>query len=145
MGIDEEEKRKRLRQREDERDAEEIAIKQVKKLGVSAQEANQISGGDKFLELILRAEPLIEQLNNLYNMYFTGVEKIPPIERRKQLDQLMLSLQMMPKMNAAALFKYNNIYSKFISYRDRWEKMMKNFEDGKIKRAIGINKNKPNG
>lgn len=135
MVIDEEEKRKRLRQREDERDAEEAAIKQVKKLGVSAQEANQISG-DKFLELILKAEPLIEQLNNLYNMFFTGVEKIPPVERRKQLDQMMLSLQMMPKVNAAASFKYNNIHSKFISYRDRWEKMMKNFEDGKIKRAI---------
>jgi hypothetical protein len=134
---DDSRKRQREREREDERDAEERAIRQARASGVSASEANKIVG-DKFTELILRVEPMMEQLNNLYNMFVSGMEKVAPIEKRKQLDQMMLNIQNMPKYNPSQLFKSNNIHSKYVSYRDRWDKLMRDLEDGKIKRAIGV-------
>ncbi len=86
------------------------------------------SSNEKLVELIQRAEPMIEQLNNLYNMYFAGAEKRPPIERRSQLDQLMATLQLMSKPTPALQFRFSTLQSQYITHRDRWEKLLKQHE-----------------
>ena len=81
-----------------------------------------------------RAGPLIEQLNNLYNQYACGVDKIPPLQRREQLDQMMNMIMLMAKPTRALRFKYNTIYGRYITYRERWEKTLKDLESGKLQR-----------
>ncbi len=92
---------------------------------------------EKFEELILRAGPLIDQVNGLYNQYIAGVESRPPLERRKQLDQVMLTLQAMSKPTSAAQFRYTNLNSSYMAHKDRWDRMMKDLETGKLKRRVG--------
>ncbi|MGZ3709841.1 MAG: hypothetical protein ACXVBC_13050, partial [Bdellovibrionota bacterium] len=88
----------------------------------------------KFEELVARAEPMIEQLNNLYNMWASGAEKIPPIERRKQLDQIMVTLTLMGKPTSATQFRFSALNSTYITFRDRWDRLIRDFESGKLKR-----------
>jgi len=90
--------------------------------------------GAKIDELIARAEPLIEQVNNLYAQFVSGAEKLPPHERRKQLDQLLSQLQLIQKPNATYNFKVSTLHARYVTMRDRWDRMMKDVESGKISR-----------
>lgn len=91
----------------------------------------------KIDELMRRAEPLMEQVNSLYNQYAAGVEQRPPVERRKNLDQLMVSIQMMSKPTQAQQFRANNLVANFNLYKQRWERLLKGIESGEIKRNLG--------
>ena len=140
MGKDESDW-KRRREREDEEEAAAEAENLGKAVNSSTRAgANNLDptipkqNADKFDDLLQRADPMIEQLNNLYHMYAVGVESLPPIERRRNLDTVMLSLQMMPKLTPSSLFKYNSILSRYQSYKERWDKLIKDIESGKVKR-----------
>jgi hypothetical protein len=138
MSEDEDKLRKRLREREDEQEARERAEKAKNRDGgvVSNKEAI----GEKVDELLLRADPLIEQLNNLYNIYISGTERNPPNERRKHLDQIMATLQNISKPSAGLLYRYTSLASKYQTYKNRWDKVLKDLEDGKIKRRVVPNR-----
>lgn len=130
MAEDDWKKRKmeieRERQREDERDAR--AGKSNPSTGKGASSASS----EKLDDLIQKADSLIEQVNNLYGMYVAGVERAAPIERRKQLEQVMLSLQSTMKNSPAALFRYNGVLAKYSSHKDKWERLLKDIESGKV-------------
>jgi hypothetical protein len=125
----EEENRKRRREREDEAEREQELLNKNK----SSSNTGNISS-DKVDELINRGDLLIDQLNNLYTMFASGAEKLPPTERRQQLDQIMATLQLMSKPTPALSFKYQTVLSKYATYKERWDKLLKSIEAGKIKR-----------
>lgn len=132
MAIDEDSYQRR-KQREKEEEEEEAARKApgAQKKG----DAPAAATGDKLLDLIARSEPMIEQLDHLYMMFIAGADKIPPNEKRKQLDQTMAGLQAMSKPSQSAAFRYNALHARYVTYRDRWDKMLKDLEDGKLKRT----------
>lgn len=104
----------------------------------SGKRAKELTGDGsvaKLLELMQRAEPLIEQVHSLYNQYLAGIETRPPVERRKQLDQVMLTLQLMTKPTPAYQFRYATINASYHTHRDRWDRLMKDLESGKAKRG----------
>lgn len=141
MASEDEWKRRREREKElEEREKEdrEEAEKRQKQNIPGKQSA--FHGGlptEKLDEYIQRATVLIEQLNSLYHMYITGIEKLPPLEKRNQLDQIMVALTSAPKPTPSLLFKCNNIISTYSTHKERWDKMMKDLENGKLKRSIG--------
>jgi len=132
MASDDEEQRKRRRAREDEYELEEQARKQ--RLGVEATRPSS----EQLEEFLERIEPLIDQVDNLYNQYIHGYEKHPPLERRKLLDQLISTVSLMGKGGSTLQFRYNTLHARYISHRDKWEKWMRNLESGKLKRAAPV-------
>ena len=90
----------------------------------------------KLDELLRRAEPLIAQINGSYNQYVAGVEINPPIDRRLQLDQMILTLQMMAKPTAAYRFRYGGVLATYNAFRIRWDKLILDLESGKIQRRV---------
>ena len=96
----------------------------------------------KIDELLRRAQPLIEQINSLYTMFMTGVERLPPLEKRKQLDMMMTQLQSTPKPNQTYGFKAGSVHTHYTTMRDRWDRIVRDVESGKIKRTVGPNKGK---
>ena len=86
---------------------------------------------EKLNELIERAGPLIEQVNSLYNQYRCGVDKRPPNERRNTLDQVITSLQFIRKPTASARFCVRQVISKYLAYKDRWDRIVATMETGK--------------
>lgn len=95
---------------------------------------------EKLRELMDRANMLIDQVNNLYNQYVVGVIDTPPIERRGQLDQIINTVTLMGKPTRSLRFKFMNLQGKYTTYRDRWEKRLKDLEAGKIQRVTGPGK-----
>lgn len=124
---DEEEKRRRRREREDELEQEDLERR--KKLGTASTHS-----GEKIEELLARAEPLVDQVDNLYGQFIRGMERRPPLERRQTLDQLMATLSLMGKTSSSLQFRYNNLNAKYVTQRDKWEKWIRDLESGKLKR-----------
>lgn len=92
------------------------------------------AGSIKLDELMTRAEPLIEQVNSLYSQFMNGTERAPPNERRRQLDQLMTTIMMMHKPTPTQRFRATGVMYTYQQYKDRWERMIRDLESGKIKR-----------
>ncbi|MEN9724144.1 MAG: hypothetical protein RJB38_2130 [Pseudomonadota bacterium] len=139
--------RLREREEEDEREREEELQSQLLKnrlqpggqskgaaAGDLAREAASLQSSglsEKFVQLLDRIEPLLEQVHLLYGQYFGGVERLPPIERRKHLDQTMHSLSLMPKPTPALQFRFNTVQSRFRSYTEQWDRRLRELESGK--------------
>lgn len=137
MARDEDwQERQRRRRREDEADEQTKTAIQTGNL--SQVESGQLQ--ENLEVLFQRAENLLEQVNSLYQMYFSGIEKRAPIERRKQLDQVMYTLTTVNKGTAAQRFKFTTVQSKYNTFKDRWERTEKDIESGKIKRPAGPKK-----
>ncbi|HCM40865.1 MAG: hypothetical protein A2Z97_07205 [Bdellovibrionales bacterium GWB1_52_6] len=130
MAEDDEDKIRRRREREDEIEQEDLAKK--KKMGVESVRPP----AEQTEDYLNRIDPLIDQVDSLYGQYIHGLEKHPPLERRKMLDQLINTVSMMPKVGSNLQFRYNTIHARYISQRDKWEKWMRDLESGKLKRAI---------
>lgn len=126
--------RKRRREREDELDNE---IRPNKLGGPQGDLGKRADTPEQSREMMDRADVTIEQLNNLYNSFATGIEMMPPIEKRKQLENLMASLQGSGIVVPAIKFRLSQLVAKFHAHRDRWDRMMKDIESGKIKRITG--------
>jgi hypothetical protein len=137
---------KRMREREDERDAEEAAsqqsLSQKRKAANAAELAPPVikpgsidMSTEKLLETLKLVEPMIEQVNNLYNQYIAGVEKRPPVERRKQLDNFMSVIQNIAKPTQGLMFKCNTLLAHYQAHKDRWERMLRDLEKGARKRS----------
>jgi hypothetical protein len=120
---------RRRREREDEVD--EALRSKLKSGDEYRTHKSTLPSGDtteKLLELLERMEPMVEQLNNLYTMYLQGVDRLPPIERRKQLDQVALTIHMMPKPTPALMFRANNALNHYNTNKERWDRMLKQKE-----------------
>lgn len=85
-------------------------------------------------EFVRRGEILLEQVQNLYQMYAAGQERTPPVALRKQLDDLCQKIFMAPKPTPAARFQVTQFQAKVAMYQDRWTKLLKDLESGKMKR-----------
>lgn len=136
MAPREDEAWKRYRDREDEQEDDNLETPGKHGVPPKAGTLGHISSG-KLDELINRAEPMIEQISNLYNMFASGAERSPPTERRKQLEQTMMTLQAVGKPTPAIQFRCHTLLSQFQTQRDRWDRLMKDIESGKHKRVTG--------
>lgn len=81
-----------------------------------------------------RIEPMIEQVHQLYNMYFTQItqharaDTKPPVVQRDQLAAMMQTLSLASKPTPALRFRAEGLRSKYTTYRDQWEKKLKKLE-----------------
>jgi hypothetical protein len=87
-------------------------------------------------ELMNQAEPMIDQINNLYKMYSTGVERLPPLQKRQQLDSIVTRMGTLPKATQSQRFRFSSFVSRYNTMKDRWERLLKEVESGKIKPLI---------
>lgn len=78
-----------------------------------------------------QAQSLIDQVNSLYAQFLAGVERKQPHEARARLETLIDNLQKAQKPTAAYQFRFNGLKATYTTYRDRWDKLIKDFESGK--------------
>ena len=101
--------------------------------GSSARGPGQpVSGslpGESDLESLTRQiEPLLEQLNTLYQMFFQGLEKRPPLEKRALLDRLLVQLGDLNKTSPSARFKSQSVITSALTRIELWERKLKAME-----------------
>lgn len=145
MARDKKDAWSRFRDREEQRD--ENLKKEVEKvLGENPEESkNKIVDGKKaareapqkpnenpVIRMITRADMMVEQVQHLFNMYIAGIEMTPPHTQRKQLQDLYQKIVIAPKNSTNILFRANQFVTKYNMYHDRWERLMKDIEIGKV-------------
>ncbi len=75
------------------------------------------------------------ELDTKFNLYFSGIEKLPPV---KEFDQLKREVSSSVKaksilMSVSMLFFANSFHQRFSSYRAKWEKKLRDIEEGRTK------------
>jgi hypothetical protein len=136
----------RLREREDEEEAESQRLKEERDLAArrsrvpgspsgagggilsDVEDIKSTGATDKLHELLERIEPLMEQVHQLYNQYFSGLEKRPPLERRKQLDQAMEMIALLPKSTSSLQFKCSTVRTRYMSFAEQWDRKIRQLE-----------------
>jgi len=123
----------RFRERDEQRD-EQIKIESDSVLSEAkpGRAAGAASGEAPVLDLIAKAEVMLEQIQNLYHMYISGLERLPPVTQRKLLEDLAHKILAAPKPTASLSFRANSFTTKIQTYRDKWDKLMRDVESGKI-------------
>ena len=84
--------------------------------------------------LVQRGENLLEQIQSLYNMYVAGQERTLPIPQRKQLDDLAAQIAVAAKPSVADRFRASQFNSKMTTYKDKWDRLAKDLEAGRVVR-----------
>ena len=79
-----------------------------------------------------KASQFINEVHQLYNLYFQGVERLPPHKKRVELDQKIASLrsEVFKKSNAALTFALRQLDARYQSMHNRWDKTMAEIESG---------------
>ena len=75
----------------------------------------------------------VEHLDRDFNFYFTGRERVPPL---KALEKLKREVSMLMKSgedskNSAERYMIMSFIQKFTTYRTKWEKGVKDIEEGR--------------
>lgn len=77
----------------------------------------------------------IEKLEHAFNFYFSGVDKKPPLNElnslKKQVDRLMMEAQ--DSKNSTERFLVSQIVARFTVYRTKWERGVRDIEEGRAK------------
>lgn len=71
---------------------------------------------------------LMDQTHQLYQHYFNGIEKRPPIEKARLLESRIAELQRAPITNATSKFKVTNFVTQYRTFKDLWERKLRDRE-----------------
>jgi len=127
---------KRLRERENEAEIGELSLFEKRIKGTTDLTPSAAPSTDKLDSLIHSAQTLIEQINGLMNMFAVGVETRPPIERRRLLEKTMDAIMQSTKPTQAAMYHASSMNASFLIHNDKWERMLRDIDSGKIKRTV---------
>ena len=91
----------------------------------------------KNLSLYLKElDKAIESLKVLYEQYFMGLERFEPAAQRKKLKVEIRRLKENPPKNTAVKFLLNKLETKFRTYEQYWNRILRQIEDGVYEKQI---------
>jgi hypothetical protein len=79
----------------------------------------------------------LDRLRSLYDQYFRGFEKMPPLILKKEVENRIRTLTKVRMKNTALRFRLQVQIQKYSTFLAYWQRMMRELEEGKIKRAKG--------
>jgi hypothetical protein len=88
---------------------------------------------DEDLQLL---DARIKQLRLDYEQYFLGSRPRPPTQLRGDVQKMVAFYANVPIQNTALRFKFNNLRSRFFSFRRHWDETMRKIEEGTYERHV---------
>ncbi len=76
-------------------------------------------------------ESSLSQLKRDYDIFFSGVEKRPPVQLRQRVETSIRRYSSLLGLSYAQRFRYNSLVARFNSYQDLWSKQMRLKEEGR--------------
>jgi hypothetical protein len=77
-------------------------------------------------------EEQLKRLKAMYDLFFNGARKLPPMEDRRRLEALIHELAKVHIRDNAHRFRYNTLLGRYNQYRELWGRMMREREEGPI-------------
>ncbi len=81
-------------------------------------------------------EEEIDRLIYEYDQFFLGFLKVEPQRRRKQVEKMIRELMDTYIANATLKFRLTNLRNKYATYREKWNRFLRQMEEGTFVRDI---------
>lgn len=88
----------------------------------------------QFSEQLDALENKLYLLNVEYDKYFMGIERKPPAKEHAEVEAFLRQLAKVTIRNTAHNFRYQNLKARFVTFNQRWTRVLKQIEDGTFKR-----------
>jgi hypothetical protein len=86
---------------------------------------------------LTRFEKEIDRLKHSYEMYFNGIDRIPPNQQRKDVVRLVNELEHRTFIrNTAQKFRLRSLVARFNTYKHNWDRILRAIENGTYIRDI---------
>lgn len=124
----------RFREKEEQRDEDNRKRMQedMKKIDPEARVVEGATADKMMIELLTKCEIMMEQISSLYQMWIQGMERTPPINQRKHLEDLLLKIQTAPRPTANLKFRVSQFQTKYSMFKDKWDRLARDVETGKV-------------
>ena len=77
-------------------------------------------------------EENIRKLKNKYDQFFSGIQKMPPMQERKNVEVLIYEIGKQKMRDNTRRFRYNTLLSRYNQYREMWGRKMREREEGPL-------------
>ncbi len=82
-------------------------------------------------------ERRIQSMRTVYELYFAGVDRRPPVQQRHELVRMVHELEHKVFINnTAQKFRLRSIVQSYTTYRIYWDRVLREIEEGTYKRDI---------
>jgi hypothetical protein len=79
-----------------------------------------------------RLEEDIRKCKNKYDQFFAGIQKMPPITERRNIDVHIHEMNKQKMRDNARRFRFNTLTSRWNQYREMWGRKMREREEGPL-------------
>jgi hypothetical protein len=77
-----------------------------------------------------KLEEDIRKLKNKYDQFFTGLQKVPPMQERRTIEVTIYELSKLNMHDNARRFRFNQLLTRFNQFRELWGRKMREREEG---------------
>ena len=85
-------------------------------------------------EDLIILESRLKELITSYDQYFIGLDKREPIKQLEELEKLIRRYATTPINNTMYKHRYNNLVARFNTYRQHWNRIVREIEEGRYSR-----------
>lgn len=89
---------------------------------------------EKYEQELAQLDLDLERLRTLFEQYFMGIEKIPPLSLKDRITRYIRTADFKKVHNTEIRFRFRAISQKFASYCAYWDRTMRLIEEGSFKR-----------
>jgi hypothetical protein len=79
-----------------------------------------------------KLEEMIRLVKNKYDQFFAGIQKMPPMTERRNVDVFIHELNKQKMRDNARRFRFNQLTSRYNQYREMWGRKMREREEGPL-------------
>lgn len=79
-----------------------------------------------------KLEDDIRIVKNKYDQFFSGIQKMPPLQDRRNIEIYIYELGKQKMRDNARRFRYNQLLSRYNQYREMWGRKMREREEGPL-------------
>jgi hypothetical protein len=85
----------------------------------------------ELIEEIAMLEGMLQRHIRKWEMYFSGVERVPPQDERKRINRRIRLLAEQTVNRRAEQFRIEQLQHRFMTYSQNWERLLREREEGR--------------
>jgi len=79
-----------------------------------------------------KLEEDIRRLKSKYDQFFSGIQKVPPSQERRNLEVYLHELGKLKMRDNGRRFRFNQLLTRFNQFRELWGRKMREREEGPV-------------
>ena len=93
-----------------------------------------MANGAEMKELLDRIEAEIAGVKRQYDLFFQGVRRTEPSEKRREVEETVRRMGQRKIVNSNDQFRFHGLQSRFYSLCNLWMRMVRDMEEGRLRR-----------